>query len=196
MISMILEVNVMIICSNCGHENEDNAKFCGSCGFNVQNLASSDSHIDFEPDSNVNQETDYTSNIDSQPDEEQFNNQQQFNNQPVNYQQSYQNRPHKNMWIAVILDIIGGLIFYFLCGIGQIYLGLVKRGIVLGVCGLAISILNVVLMFALGDGFGSIISLILGLALLVYSAYDAYLCTNAINEGNPIPLLFGSFDFE
>ena len=140
----------------------------------MQNLASSDSHIDFEPDSNVNQETDYTSNIDSQPDEEQFNNQQQFNNQPVNYQQSYQNRPHKNMWIAVILDIIGGLIFYFLCGIGQIYLGLVKRGIVLGVCGLAISILNVVLMFALGDGFGSIISLILGLALLVYSAYDAY----------------------
>lgn len=100
------------------------------------------------------------------------------------------------MWIAVILDILGGLLFYFLCGIGQIYLGLVKRGIVLGVCGLAVSVINVILMFALGDGVGSIISLILGFALMIYSAYDAYLCTNAINEGNPIPLLFGNFDME
>lgn len=182
-------------CSNCGFENEDNAKFCGSCGFNIQTLSSSETHIDFEPDNNANQEQTYSSNIDSQPNQQQFN-QQQFNQQQINYQQTYQNRPHKNMWIAVILDILGGILFYFLCGIGQIYLGLVKRGIVIGVCGLAVSVINVILMFALGDGVGSIISLILGFALMIYSAYDAYLCTNAINEGNPIPLLFGNFDME
>ena len=45
-----LEEKFMKICSNCGHENEDNAKFCVSCGNNVQTLAPSDTHIDFEPD--------------------------------------------------------------------------------------------------------------------------------------------------
>lgn len=198
---------VMKICANCGHENEDNAKFCASCGNNVKTLEPSDTHVDFEPDDNTAQEPVYSSNIESQPNNEQFDNgqqfnnqqqynaQQQYNNQPINYQQTYQNRPHKNMWIAVILDIIGGLIFYFLSGIGQIYLGLVKRGIVLGICGIVVSIINAILILAFGD-VGSIITLILGFALMIYSAYDAYLCTNAINEGNPLPLLFGNFDIE
>lgn len=188
----------MVLCSNCGCENEDNAKFCVSCGYNIQTLTESSTHMDFNPDNATTQQTVNNSDIDSQDNMNDYNSQQDYNNQPINYQQTtYQQsyRPHKSEWIAVLLDIIGGLFIYLLCGIGQIYLGLVKRGIVLGICGIAVTIINVVLIEVLGD-IGSIVSLVLGIALVVYSAYDASLCTKAINNGSPIPLLFGSIELE
>ncbi|MBE6486696.1 MAG: zinc ribbon domain-containing protein [Methanosphaera stadtmanae] len=173
-------------CLNCGCDNDDKANFCLSCGTKLENLLSNES-LDFNP----NNESTPQQSIDYQ------NEQQTFNNQPNTYQgQNYQVQPQKNATIAVILDIIGGLIFYFLSGIGQLYLGLYKRGIVLCVMGVIVTIINVIIISNFDDIGGYLITLILGIALVVYSAYDAYKCTNAINAGQPVPLLFGAMDIE
>lgn len=184
----------MKVCSNCGYQNEDNVKFCISCGNNLQNIVESESQVDFNPDNNTYQQPVDDSNFNAPVNQNQFNNQQDFNSQQTTYQQAY--RPQKNVWIAVLLDFICGIFFYFLCGVGQIYLGLVKRGIGLCVCGVIVSVINVIIVYALDNILGTIITLILGFGLIIYSAYDAYLCTNALNEGNPLPLLFGSIDLE
>ena len=192
----------MKICQRCGHENEENAKFCGICGQNLQNIeqpqkTNQDEKTYQQPaDNQIRQEPD-NQQIDFQPaNSQQTSNQQQYNAPQNTYQPSYQTHAHKNMWIAVILDIVGGLIFYFLCGIGQLYLGLYKRGITLCLLGLIPVIINLLCLIADHELIGSLVSLLIGLILLVYSVYDAYKCTNAINEGQPIPLLFGSLDLQ
>ena len=183
-------------CQNCGYDNQDESNFCLSCGTKLQNVASNES-IDFNPNNNNSsvQQSNYDQNIESK-------NYQQTSQPPVNNQQNtYQgqnNNVHtkKNAGIAVVLDVIGGLIFYFLSGIGQLYLGLFKRGIVLCVTGVIVTIINAIIISSFDDVGGALITLILGVGLVIYSAYDAYVCTNAINEGRPIPLLFGAIDVQ
>lgn len=104
----------------------------------------------------------------------------------------------KNKWVGVILDIIGGLISYFLVGIGQIfYLKLYKRGLIFCTIGALIVAFNMFLQFITGGGlFITFISLILGMGWAIYAAYDAYKCVEAINGGNPIPPLFNINDPE
>ena len=179
----------MKICQKCGHQNGDNTNFCASCGNSLQNVIPADSqtntNLDYVPKQQPSENPTFTE------DNQQTNyQQQQYDNQQTNYQ----NRNQKNMWIAVLLDIIGGLIFYFLSGIGQLYLGLYTRGIVLCVTGIVVTIINAVIILTMNEIFGSILSFVIGIALVAYSAYDAYLCTNAINEGRTIPLLFGKLD--
>lgn len=104
----------------------------------------------------------------------------------------------KNKWVGVILDIIGGLISYFLVGIGQIfYLKLYKRGLIFCTIGALIVAFNMFLQFVTGGGlFITFISLILGMGWAIYAAYDAYKCVEAINEGREIPPLFSIQDPE
>ena len=182
-------------CQTCGYDNEDQANFCLSCGTKLLNVAPNES-FDFNPnnDSPLQQPE---NNQNFEPQNNQQISQQQFNNQQNTYQgQNYNVPSQKNVALAVLLDVIGGILLYFLSGIGQLYLGLYKRGIVLCVIGLLITLINIVIILSLDEIVGPIITLILGIALVAYSAYDAYQCANAINEGRPIPLLFGSIDIQ
>ncbi|RAP51298.1 MAG: hypothetical protein BZ138_05495 [Methanosphaera sp. rholeuAM270] len=176
-------------CQNCGYENEDRAKFCLSCGEKLQNENPGNSGLDFNPDKRNTQQQTHTQQT-QQPN----NTRPDYNN--TGYQQPKASIKQKNALLAAILDVIGGLILYLLSGIGQLYLGLYKRGIVLGIIGLVITAINMVIIVYIDNIFGTLLTLILGIALVLYSAYDAYSCANAINEGRSIPLLFGKFDLE
>lgn len=103
----------------------------------------------------------------------------------------------KNKWIASILNLIGGLILYCLCGIGQIvYLRLYGRGLILCAVGLFLSIISGIIIIFNESLLIDVLSFVIGMALVIYSAYDAYLCSQAINEGKKPPMLFGIIDSE
>ncbi|MBQ2637109.1 MAG: zinc ribbon domain-containing protein [Methanosphaera sp.] len=203
-------------CHLCGYDNQDNVQFCLSCGSNLQITPQQ------EPQADANQNFDNTYQPDSNPQVEQQdipqpNNQQstynqydnnQYNNGPYNNGQ-YNNGQYnpgqnpypggynaqvnqKNPALAALLSGIAGFFIYLLGGIGQLYLGLIKRGIVLCLVGLVPIILN----FLVLNTMLTLVVLVLGIAYVVYCAYDAYVCAKAINEGMSIPLLFGILDLQ
>lgn len=191
---------MMKICEHCGNENVDETNYCVNCGNNLQNTKS------------VAQESNYNENIENTS--QQNNNQetyQQANNLQTDYQQNYNNQntylqqnnqknlmitPQKIIWLAPLINIIAGIFIYFLCGIGHFYLNLYKRGIALCAAGLIPVIINLI-FGSIGMAFiGLIISFIVGVILIVYSAYDAFTCAKAINEGQALPLLFGQIDIQ
>lgn len=180
----------MKICEHCGNKNADELNYCVNCGNNLQNTKS----VEQEPNINEN-----TENINQQNNNYQET-YQQPNNPQTDYQQNYQlNKqviPQKITWLAPIINLIAGIIIYLLCGVGHFYLNLYKRGIVLCVAGIIPMIINLIFSLTISTFIGSLISLIVGIILVVYSAYDAYLCAKAINEGDSLPLLFGQIDIQ
>lgn len=208
-------------CHLCGYDNQDNAQFCLSCGGNLQITSQQEPQADTNQNFNNNYQPDSNPQIEQQ-DIPQPNNQQSTSNQYNNNQYNngqYNNGPYnngqygngqynpgqnpypggynvqvnqKNKWVATLLSGIAGFLIYFLCGLGQLYLGLIKRGIALCLIGFVPILLNIIF---LNTGIYSIIT-ILGLVYVIYCAYDAYICTNAINEGRSIPLLFGMLDLQ
>lgn len=87
----------------------------------------------------------------------------------------------KNQYIAAVLSFI-------ISGLGQVYLGFYKRFLISFIIDLIISLLVLQVSFELMCIISTILSL--------YFAYDAYLCTNAINDNNDIPLLFTKLDIQ
>ena len=139
-------------CPQCGEKNPDNAKFCESCGTNLEKIS------------------------------------------PAQHN-TY--KKEKNTLIAPLINFLLGLILYCLCGIGHIlYLHLRKRGIILCAIGLLISVIFGIMIVFNNTLILTAISLVIGTALAIYSAYDAYKCTKAINEGSDLPLLFGTINPE
>ncbi len=86
----------------------------------------------------------------------------------------------KNMIIAIVLSIL-------ITGLGLIYDGLVKRGIVSFV---------VALIFSLLSRTVSSLFAIIGLIWALYIIYDTYQCTNAINNNQAIPLFLTQVELE
>ncbi|WP_455645412.1 hypothetical protein [Methanosphaera sp.] len=82
--------------------------------------------------------------------------------------------------------ILAGVISFIFTGLGQLYLGFYKRGIVEFIIGY---VLVMVVSLLGGSGTG----LIIGLAISLYYAYDACMCCDAINDNTVPPLLFGRF---
>ena len=227
----------MKTCHLCGYENQDTAKFCLSCGSNLQMTSqqepqtnmnqniddaseanpnvqyeSSEANPNVQYDSQANTQTDYQqANPNGQYSNQQYNT-NQYSNNPYNNQQypNQQTNPgqnpyqggyyppvnQKNVAVAVLLNFIGGMITYLLCGIGQLYLGLHKRGIALCLIGLFINILNVLNIYFVYNDTLYLLLLVVGIVYMIYCIYDAYVCTKAINESRPIPLLFGSLDIQ
>ncbi len=137
----------MKFCHQCGAQNKDEAKFCESCGTNLENIA------------------------------------------PAKHNNA---KDQKNKIIAPLIDFILGCILYCLCGVGHIiYLQLNKRGIILCTTGLLISVIFGIIAVFNDNVILTAISLIIGLLLAIYAAIDANKCTQAINEGGELPLLFG-----
>lgn len=174
-------------CTNCGYENDTNVPYCYNCGQkleynNQQNLNNPNDGSNQQYSNNPNDA--YQQNYDngSNPNQQQY-----YPNQADNYPNVSTN--HKNMVISLILAIIPPFFISFLCGIGHFYLGLRKR--------LYIWIGSVVVLFifnliAVLSGFDvlSDIAYILLIILWLYSIYDTYVCTNAINKNEKVPLLF------
>lgn len=103
-----------------------------------------------------------------------------------------QHNTTKNTLIAPAVDLILGFIAYFLCGIGHIiYLRLYKRGIILGAAGLLISVVFGIIAMFNDSLIVTALSLMFGIILTVYAALDAYKCSQAINNGSELPMLFG-----
>lgn len=187
-------------CKQCGKENPDESMFCHECGERLENPTTNDTNPN---DFNPNQQSDYNPNYSQQENSKQQYNYQQneyqqtYNGQQNQYQPNYQFPDQKNMWIAIIANVVGGFIVYILSGIGYFYLGLYKRGLIICALGLVITLIGAGVIYLTESSFmGSLISLILALILIAYSAYDAYLCTDAINHGQAIPPLFGILDLD
>ena len=87
----------------------------------------------------------------------------------------------KNVIIALVLS-------FFVSGLGNVYNGLTTRGIVEFVVALIIGILN----WLTSSTIVMIIAFIWGL----YVLYDTYVCTNAINNNQAIPLLLTQIDLQ
>lgn len=192
---------MMKICEHCGNENIDETKYCVNCGNNLQNTQS------VQPESNINENTENTSQQTNnyqetyqQPNNQQTDYQQNYNNpntyQQSNYQFNQQVTSQKITWLAPLINLIAGILIYLLCGIGHFYLNLYKRGIALCVAGIIPIIINLIFSLLVNNFVGSLLSLIVGIILVLYSAYDAYICAKAINEGSSLPLLFGQLDIQ
>ena len=86
----------------------------------------------------------------------------------------------KNMIIAMVLSFI-------LTGIGNVYNGLTTRGAVEFIINCVLGILNL---------YVSPIFLIINIIWWIYVLYDTYVCTNAINNNQAIPLLLTQIDLQ
>lgn len=89
----------------------------------------------------------------------------------------------KNIYLAAILSL-------FIPGLGVAYLGLYKRFLVSFVIYCVLSIIVSTIL-----GF-SISYYIITLIIALFFAYDAYTCTEAINNNTQIPLLFTKLDIQ
>lgn len=68
--------------------------------------------------------------------------------------------------------VLAAVLSFFIPGVGQIYDGLVKRGILFIILGIIFVIL-----------YAIVIGAFLYLILWIYGMYDAYNCAKKINEG-------------
>ncbi|RAP47060.1 hypothetical protein [Methanosphaera sp. DEW79] len=88
----------------------------------------------------------------------------------------------KNIYLAAILSL-------FIPGLGVAYLGLYKRFLVSFVISCVLSIIVSTIL-------ESSISYIITIIIALFFAYDAYTCTEAINNNTQIPLLFTKLDIQ
>ncbi|WP_303236042.1 zinc ribbon domain-containing protein [Methanosphaera cuniculi] len=155
----------MKTCPYCRTENDDNAIRCITCGAQLQM---------------VNNNNCNSCNNDN------YNN--NYNNYANNPNNNYTMRPHKNVALATLISLIGGIFAPFF-GAGNIYLNLKKRYTVEAI----VAILCTVLMrfFLKMESIASFVFAILIIGWYFYTAYDTYRCAKAINEGRPIPKLLG-----
>jgi uncharacterized membrane protein len=100
--------------------------------------------------------------------------------------------PRKEPALALLLSLGGGLVSGLMIGLGQVYNGQVKKGIILSVAhafGWFVIIVAYVLIAILTLGVGAIICLpvfLIPLILWLYAMYDAYVTAEKINKGEPV----------
>ncbi len=94
--------------------------------------------------------------------------------------------------LALLLSFVGGLVSGLLIGLGQIYNGQAKKGvilcvlnIVLGLCILIVYILASILTLGIG-AFCCLPIFAAPLLLWLYAMYDAYTTADKINRGEPV----------
>ena len=141
------DVNQINICPSCGSEIAENSKFCANCGAETTvvevNKTKFCPKCGFKMDDGLN----FCPNCENS----------------TNVVSAV--RSDKSPALAAILS-------FFIVGLGQIYLGLTKKGILL----LVGAIISGVLMLIF-------IGWILWLIIWIYSIYDAYISAQKINSG-------------
>ena len=147
------------VCPECGQEIEEGMKFCRNCGSKVnqeQGEAKKTkfcSNCGFEMDINTKFCPECGMSTTGQP--------RPGGNQAVV-------NPEKSPILAAILS-------FLIIGLGQIYLGLTKKGLILFVLAIVSGILMLVLI-----GFA------LWLLIWLYAIYDGYNSANKMNNGIPV----------
>ena len=147
----------MVLCKNCGTQVNDDVKFCQNCG----------SEIVHENSENANK-TKFCANCGFKMDEN-----VKFcpscgapTSKTMNAnEQGLVLKPGKSAFLAALLS-------FFIIGLGQVYIGLTKKGIMLFIAAIVCGILGLV-----------IIGWILWLIVWIYAIYDAYNSANRMNEG-------------
>jgi len=86
----------------------------------------------------------------------------------------------KNVYISVILS-------FLVTGLGNVYNGLIKRGIIEFIITLVLGLLAQNVHWIIG---------LVTLAFALYVLYDTYDCTVAINENKRIPLFLDKYELE
>lgn len=153
----------MVTCQNCGLEMEDHAKFCKNCGSEIIRKTPAEevnetkfcSQCGFEMNSDMKFCPECGASTTAVPKVAQNNN---------NAVDGVCN-PDKNEILALILS-------FLIIGLGQVYIGLTKKGIILFVAAIIAGILTTV-----------IIGWLLWLIIWFYAMYDAYNSTNKMKNG-------------
>ncbi|WP_458452988.1 double zinc ribbon domain-containing protein [Methanobrevibacter sp.] len=146
------EDNAAKVCPSCGSEVNDGVKFCPDCGFKIEveeNQPKFCSGCGFE----LNDSLKFCPECGTPTSNEV----QRTNNQISNVQ--------KSAGLAAVLS-------FLIIGLGQVYLGLTKKGIIL----FLLAIVSGFLMFIL-------VGFVLWLLVWAYSVYDAYNSAEKINNG-------------
>nr|WP_294999106.1 zinc ribbon domain-containing protein [uncultured Methanobrevibacter sp.] len=145
----------MVKCQNCGSEMEEGAKFCRNCGSEI--AAETETNVKycrkcgFElPDENIKFCPSCGASTSSELQE---------------IAADLVLNAHKNPILAAILS-------FFIIGLGQIYIGLTKKGIILFVSAIVCGILGLI-----------IIGWILWIIVWIYGIYDAYNSANKMSMG-------------
>lgn len=147
----------MVTCQNCGTEMEDEAKFCRNCGSEIV-VEEDESEIKFcsKCGFEMPKATKFCPECGSPTDRAP---------QTV----SSTNRPvvvsDKSSFLAAVLS-------FFIIGLGQVYIGLTKKGIILFCAAIVAGILTLV-----------IIGFVLWFLIWVYAIYDAYNSCEKMNQG-------------
>ena len=148
----------MVTCQNCGNEVEEGVKLCKNCGSEiiqdettVEEQIKHCSNCGFEIKGNVK----FCPSCGFSTSEEVQN---------VNSSSGVCN-PNKSAGLAALLS-------FLIIGLGQVYIGLTKKGILLFVAAI---VSGVLMLFLIGW--------ILWLLVWGYAIYDAYNSANKMNEG-------------
>jgi TM2 domain-containing membrane protein YozV len=98
--------------------------------------------------------------------------------------------PQKEPALALLLSLVGGLVSGLLIGLGQIYNGQVKKGIILCIAHVVIWAVIIVAYILLAlTVVGAICCLPIfafPFLLWLYAMYDAYVTADRINKGEPV----------
>lgn len=147
----------MVTCQNCGSEVNDEAKFCKNCGSEIvieketeeKNEFKFCSNCGFKMDKNIKFCPECGTSTTGVP---------QTSNSAVS-------SSDKNSVLAAILS-------FLIIGLGQIYLGLTKRGLILLVAAIVAGILTLV-----------VVGWILWFVIWIYAIYDAYNSAEKMKQG-------------
>ena len=158
----------MATCPKCGSEVVEGAKFCANCGSEM---------IEKEPESTG--ETKFCANCGFEMDRStkfcpNCGTSTTGGSRPNNTTHSVSN-PDKSPVLALILS-------FFIIGLGQIYLGLNKKGIILFIIAVVAGVLTLF-----------IIGWVIWLLVWLYAMYDAYNSANKMNNGE---VLEDTIDFD
>ena len=147
----------MVKCQNCGLEVDDKVKFCANCGSEI-----------IREESNEADHTKFCANCGFK-----MNNEIKF---CPSCGAPTSPSSHVNDSSLVVnhgkSPILAAILSFFIIGLGQIYLGLIKKGIILFV----LAILGGILTFF-------IVGWIFWLLVWIYAIYDAYNSANKMNMG-------------